>query len=74
MAALLLSFSIYAHIFFTKPESSSTITQISKIQNVEFTFKGMTCSSCEYHVKLEISKLIGISEVMVSYEKGYVNC
>jgi copper chaperone CopZ len=30
----------------------------------------MTCSSCEHHVKTEISKLKGIAEVLVSYENG----
>jgi copper chaperone CopZ len=30
----------------------------------------MTCSGCEHHVKTEISKLKGIVEVIVSYEKG----
>jgi len=30
----------------------------------------MTCSSCEHHVKTEISKLKGIVEVLVSYENG----
>lgn len=70
MAALLLSFPIYAHIFFPKVQSTATITQTSKIQKVEFTIKGMTCAGCEHHVKTEISKLKGIIEVVVSYEKG----
>lgn len=70
MTALLLSFPIYAHIFFPKTESKAIITQTSKIQKVEFTIKGMTCSGCEHHVKAEISKLKGIVEVVVSYEKG----
>ena len=46
------------------------ITQSSKIQKVEFTIKGMTCSGCEHHIKTEISKLKGIIEVVVSYEKS----
>ena len=70
VVALLLSFPIYAHIFFPKPENKTIITQSSKIQKVEFTIKGMTCSGCEHHIKTEISKLKGIIEVVVSYEKG----
>ena len=70
MTALLLSFPIYAHIFFPKTESKAIITQTSKLHKVEFTIKGMTCSGCEHHVKAEISKLKGIVEVVVSYEKG----
>jgi copper chaperone CopZ len=30
----------------------------------------MTCSGCEHHIKTEVSKLKGIIEVVVSYEKG----
>jgi len=30
----------------------------------------MTCAGCEHHVKTKISKLKGIVEVVVSYEKG----
>lgn len=70
MTVLLLSFPIYAHIFFPKTESKAIITSTSEIQKVEFTIKGMTCSGCEHHVKTEISKLKGIVEVVVSYEKG----
>ncbi|WP_262152767.1 mercuric transport protein MerTP [Chryseobacterium foetidum] len=70
IAALLLSFPLYANIFFPKTESKAIISQTSKIQKVEFTIKGMTCSGCEHHVKTEVSKLKGIVEVVVSYEKG----
>ncbi|MGJ1215256.1 mercuric transport protein MerTP [Chryseobacterium sp. KBW03] len=70
VAALLLSFPIYAHIFFPKTESKAIFSETSKLQKVEFTIKGMTCSGCENHVKTEISKLKGIVEVVVSYEKG----
>ena len=30
----------------------------------------MTCSGCEHHIKTEVSKLSGIVEIVVSYEKG----
>ncbi|MDZ7897541.1 MAG: mercuric transport protein MerTP [Arcicella sp.] len=70
MTVLLLSFPSYAHIFFPKTKSTAIVTPISEIQKVEFTIKGMTCSGCEHHVKTEISKLKGIVEVVVSYEKG----
>jgi len=67
---LLLSFPIYAHFFFSKNESKAIITQTSEIKKVEFPIKGMICSGCEQHIKTEISKLKGIIEVVVSYEKG----
>lgn len=70
MTILLLSFPIYAHIFFSKNESKAIITKTSEIKKVEFPINGMICSGCEHHVKREISKLKGIIEVVVSYEKG----
>lgn len=70
ISVLLLSFLSYAHIFVPKTKITAIVTSTSKIQKVEFTIKGMTCSGCEHHVKTEISKLKGIVEVIVSYEKG----
>jgi len=70
ISVLLLSFPSYAHIFVPKTKITAIVTSTSKIQKVEFTIKGMTCSGCEHHVKTEISKLKGIVEVIVSYEKG----
>lgn len=70
MTVLLLSFPMYAHIFFPKTETKAVIISTSEIQKVEFTIKGMTCTGCEHHVKTEISKLKGIIEVVVSYENG----
>ncbi len=36
----------------------------------EIEISGMTCAGCEEHVKFEISKLMGISKLEVSYEQG----
>lgn len=70
MTVLLLSFPSYAHIFFPKIEPKAIIKKTSEIQKTEFIIEGMTCVGCEHHVKTEISKLKGIIEVVVSYEKG----
>jgi len=70
VSALLLSFPSYAHIFFPKPENQTVASQTMTVQKVEFKIEGMTCTGCEHHVKSEINKLKGITEVIVSYEKG----
>lgn len=75
MTILLLSFPSYTHIFFPKIESKAIVISTSEIKTgdvsqVEFTIKGMTWSGCENHIKAEISKLKGIVEVVVTYEKG----
>lgn len=70
VSALLLSFPSYAHVFFPKVENQTVVIQTMTIQKVEFKIEGMTCTGCEHHVKSEINKLKGITEVTVSYEKG----
>ena len=70
VSALLLSFPSYAHVFFPKSENQTVAKQVMTIQKVEFKIEGMTCTGCEHHVKSEINKLKGITEAIVSYEKG----
>lgn len=70
VSALLLSFPSYAYVFFPKAENQTIVTPTMTIQKVEFKIEGMTCVGCEQHVKSEISKLKGIAEISVSYEKG----
>lgn len=69
-AALLLAFPNYAAVFFPEAESAGIAVSQDSVQKVEFTIKGMTCTGCEHHVKSEVSKLDGVIEAAVSYEKG----
>jgi copper chaperone CopZ len=69
-AAVTSAFPYYSGIFFPKTENAVVVSEQSKVVKVEFTIEGMTCTGCENHVKAEISKLPGIAEVVVSYEKG----
>lgn len=70
LSILLLTFPSYSHIFFKKVENYAVTGQSSNFSQAEFTIKGMTCTGCEHHVKSEISKLKGILDVKVSYEKS----
>lgn len=70
VAAMLLAFPSYAFVFFPNADSQTITAKADNIQTVEFTIKGMTCTGCEHHVKSEVSKLDGIVEVTVSYEKA----
>jgi mercuric ion transport protein len=68
-AALMMSFPLYAQVFFPKSNGAAVITNDSKIQTVEIGIKGMTCESCELEVNHEVNKLPGIIESIVSYKK-----
>lgn len=70
IAVLLLAFPSYSYMFFQKEQNQVISSQSTDSKKVEFTISGMTCTGCEHHVKSEISKLKGILESSVSYEKG----
>lgn len=69
-AVLMLSFPMYANVFFPKTENKTIITDPANIQTTEFMIEGMTCSGCEEHVNHEVNKLTGIVKTTVSYKNG----
>jgi len=83
-AVLMLTFPSYSSIFFRaetkKPELPNTeqtnnqaVTSPEnkdEYANVVFVVDGMTCTSCEHHIKSEVSKLEGVSEIKASYKDG----
>ncbi|MDN4167052.1 mercuric transport protein MerTP [Cytophagales bacterium LB-30] len=69
-AALMLTFPLYAHIFYPKSEKNIMIVQEDNIQSATFDIKGMTCQGCAAHVNHEINKLGGILKVTTSYEQA----
>jgi len=70
-AALMLAFPNYAHIFYPSNDNKEVvIVNASDIQTVTFDVKGMTCASCEEHVKHAVNELEGIVNVAASYEKA----
>lgn len=66
---LLTAFPSYSKLFYQEkqtlqqPTPKSTQTAVVKIT-------GMTCESCEHHVKQEVGKLNGIQQIQVSYKNG----
>ncbi len=70
-AALMLSFPLYADLFYPNTESASIgFVNPSQIEYVELEVSGMTCTGCETHVKHAVSELTGILEVEASYKEG----
>ena len=68
-AAVMLAFPYYADVFYPETKLSES-NNINLESSYEINIKCMTCTGCEEHVKLEISKLPGILGLEVSYEKG----
>jgi mercuric ion transport protein len=69
-AIVMLVFPYYSRIFYPKTENQIVVVDKASIQKVEFTVIGMTCVSCEEHVKHEVNKLKGIISSTVSSDKG----
>jgi mercuric ion transport protein len=70
VAALLLSFPNYAHIFFEKSQAPVAISDPTFLKVIEFEVKGMTCSGCEAPIRNEISKQSGVQLAKISYKDG----
>jgi len=69
-AAVSIAFPYYAHIFYPDNKKEVVVVNQSNIQTVNFNVKGMTCASCEEHVKHAVNELEGIVNVKASFEKA----
>ncbi len=67
-AATMISFPLYAKIFYPKSDKEVVIVRESNIQKAEFKIDGMTCTSCAEHVQHDVNKLPGIILATASYE------
>ena len=71
VAALLMTFPLYAKIFYHAPQKAVIIPAERKnIQQAVFQIKGMTCEACTEHVNNEVSKVKGVIEWQTSYENA----
>jgi mercuric ion transport protein len=68
-AVLMMTFPLYAKVFYPKPVQAATLVAASNRQQVKFTIQGMTCEGCEEHVNNELSKVAGV----LAYKTSYAN-
>ena len=69
-AAVSIAFPYYSSIFYPDNKKEVVVVSQSDIQTVNFDVKGMTCASCEEHVKHAVNELEGIVNVNASYENA----
>ncbi|MFQ5447877.1 MAG: mercuric transport protein MerTP [Saprospiraceae bacterium] len=69
-AGLMLAFPHYSKIFY--PDNSKQVIMVSQsdVQEAIFDISGMTCTSCEEHVKHAVNELPGIVDATANYEEG----
>ena len=67
-AVLMMSFPLYAKMFFPKPKVQDVIVAaVDNKQQVKFIIQGMSCEACEAEVNNEISKVNSV----ISYKTSY---
>ncbi|GAB2653873.1 hypothetical protein GCM10027036_04010 [Flavihumibacter cheonanensis] len=66
-AILMMTFPLYAKVFYPKPKVQATLAVVDNKQEVKFTIQGMTCEGCEEHVNNELSKVNGVLAYKTSY-------
>lgn len=66
-AILMMTFPLYAKVFYPKPKALATLAVVDNKEQVKFTIQGMTCEACEEHVNNKLSKVPGV----VSYKTSY---
>lgn len=69
-AFIMMAFPYYGQIFYPKAEKQIVVVSSNNIQEVKFNVSGMTCASCEEHVKNEVNKLPGIVTVSANSKDG----
>lgn len=71
VALLLLTFPSYSNLLYGERKQEVVQSSQQDSQKVAYvTIKGMSCESCEHHIKKEVNKLKGVSAIDVSYQKG----
>lgn len=69
-AFLMMAFPYYGHIFYAKTDKEVVIVSSDNIQELKFNVSGMTCASCEEHVKHAVNQLPGILSVSANNVEG----
>lgn len=67
----MLSFPYYSFVFYPVDIPVSENYESGKMKQSEFIISGLTCQSCESHVKFEVNKIDGILNTEISYSTGY---
>jgi mercuric ion transport protein len=73
LAIGLLAFPSYSHIFYAKNEKALTGTNDPVPAIVKFSVSGMTCTSCEEHIKHAANGVEGVLESSANYKAGTVS-
>ncbi|NOZ48273.1 MAG: mercuric transport protein MerTP [Chlorobi bacterium] len=69
-AVVMLAFPYYSAVFYPETKVNNEVLNKSLIQTVDFKIEGMTCTSCEEHIKYAVSQEEGFVEAEADYKNG----
>ena len=69
-AFIMMAFPYYGHIFYPKADKQVMVISSEDIQEMKFNVRGMTCASCEEHVKHAVNELPGVVSVSANSVEG----
>ncbi len=69
-ALVMLAFPHYSKIFYPDNSKEVMIIKEADVETATFDIKGMTCTSCEEHVKHAVNELPGVIDATASFESG----
>lgn len=69
-AFFMMAFPYYGHIFYPKANKEVVLVSSNNIQEVKYNVSGMTCATCEEHLKHAVNELPGIVSVSANSEEG----
>ena len=70
LAALMMTFPWYASVIYPKNQTNTVIVPAAQIETASYQIKGMTCSSCEEHIRQGVSGVSGVIDVSADYRVG----
>lgn len=70
LAALMMTFPWYGNVFYPKNQTNTVIVPADQIETVSYQITGMTCSSCEEHIRHGVSEVSGVIDISADYRAG----
>ena len=70
LAALMMAFPWYGSLVYPEDQTTTVIVPADQVETVSYRVEGMTCPSCEEHVRHGASGVKGVIDVTADYRTG----
>lgn len=70
LAALMMAFPWYGSLVYPEDQAKTVIVPVDQVETATYKVIGMTCPSCEEHVRHGVSSVDGVIDVSADYTTG----